>query len=251
MDIAFSFILLFLLLGPGFVFRAYSQRHEVRRAENISVSRATLTAFFVACILNGFVMLMASAGGYDIRSGDVLALLVANDQNTLHCLQQQLNTAPVPFLTYFMLTWCIALISAKGWYCALHRFGWEHVSSCLQPLARGHAPWFYLLHGYDYPEAKDIEGAYVAATVDMAGVTYLYEGLLLDFQLGEDGALDRLVLIEAERRLLTADRIGTSADDDRFYDISGHYFILKYDQITTLNVSYLVGVPDQSVISQG
>lgn len=211
MNLAFPFLLLLLLIGPGYVFRTFSQRHEVRRSENISVSRATLS----------------NQGKLAIQD-----------------LQQSLNASPWLMFSYFLMTWGGAFVAAKLWYWAVNRFAWEHVASCMSEHVRGHAPWYYLLKGFDYPESNEIEGAYVAATVDLGGKTYLYEGLLLDFQLGEDGALDRLILIEAERRLLRNDRQGTKDDDSRFYNISGHYFILKYAQITTLNVSYLVAVID-------
>lgn len=78
MNIAFPFLVLMLLMGPGFVFRTFSQRREVRNSEAISVSRATFSAFVSASVINATAVAMANVLGFEVRLGDMLMIL-AND----------------------------------------------------------------------------------------------------------------------------------------------------------------------------
>ncbi|MBT2794785.1 hypothetical protein [Paraburkholderia strydomiana] len=69
--------------------------------------------------------------------------------------------------------------------------------------------------------------------------------MLLDYEVNEHGELDRLLLVQAQRRKLDNDRVYDDdaqryADDPkRFYPIAGDVFVLRYEEIKTLNVSYL------------
>jgi hypothetical protein len=71
----------------------------------------------------------------------------------------------------------------------------------------------------------------------------LYVGVLDDFFFDSDGNLDRLILQNVARRPLSADKnkagpeIGTT--DERFYDIDGDSFVLRYQDVKTLNVQYV------------
>jgi hypothetical protein len=75
--------------------------------------------------------------------------------------------------------------------------------------------------------------------------SYLYTGVLDDYEVNEDGQLDRLLLVQAQRRTLGSDREYDAENDKyledktRFYPIAGDVFVLRYEEIKTLNVSYL------------
>ncbi|WP_342052348.1 MULTISPECIES: hypothetical protein [unclassified Cupriavidus] len=111
---------------------------------------------------------------------------------------------------------------------------------------RGEAPWYYLFSGLDHPDAREVDGTVVAAVVEFkAEGSYLCQGMMLDYEVNEAGDLDRLLLVQAQRRKLTSDRAYDAAmgqheeDTNRFYPIAGDVFVLRYDEIRTLNVTYL------------
>lgn len=90
------------------------------------------------------------------------------------------------------------------------------------------------------------DGTVVAAVVEFkAEGSYLYQGMMLDYEVNEAGDLDRLLLVQTQRRKLTSDRAYDAAmnqheeDTNRFYLIAGDVFVLRYDEIRTLNVTYL------------
>lgn len=75
---------------------------------------------------------------------------------------------------------------------------------------------------------------------------YLYVGKLESFEFDRIGQLDRLVLKQASRRLLSKDREPQdgyrqdSKEDLRFYPIETYYFVIRYVDICTLNVEFIV-----------
>lgn len=109
--------------------------------------------------------------------------------------------------------------------------------------------WFYLLSGeitefVEYPEdLGKVDGVYLTTIVHHSGKDYLYRGIVADFFFDKSGNLDRVLLTLAHRRPLLADReAGREFDhdeiDDRYYSIEGDYFILRYSEMSTINLDY-------------
>lgn len=98
------------------------------------------------------------------------------------------------------------------------------------------APWYYLLSGADFARDDVPDLISIAAVVEVSGEPVLYVGSLVDYYFDAEGKLDRLVLEAVQRRPLAADRRMGRA---RFYDIAGDYFVLRYEQIMSLNVRYI------------
>ena len=114
--------------------------------------------------------------------------------------------------------------------------------------------WHYILTGefFDFPRAnidldkssvEDIEFVFVDALIEINDSSYLYDGILVDYELSNDGGLDFIIIKSAERRKIQADREfgedGNRLDNtDLYYPISGHMLILKYSEIKNLNFSY-------------
>lgn len=241
MDIAFPALLIFLLVGPGFVFRELNQRREVRAAETAPFSRATLSALFYAVLINTIACLLVSFLGYEIRLGDLYLLLVQPDglQHQQTLWQHDWNEHADRLLGYLIGIWLGAACVASVWREFASSVGLERPGRWLSGVFRGDAPWFYLLTGADHP--SEVDGTFIAATVGMEGDVFLYQGLLANFELAADGKLDRLVLTQTSRRLLSNDRGADLIENgQRFYAISGDQFVLNYDQVSTLNISYLV-----------
>jgi hypothetical protein len=101
----------------------------------------------------------------------------------------------------------------------------------------------------------------VQATVEQAGVPYIYQGILNHFYFKENSEqLDRLVVGHAARRRLRDDDAsqqerdpetvseshgnGHYLADERWYNIHAHHFVIKYEQITDLSLLVYVHQPN-------
>lgn len=83
----------------------------------------------------------------------------------------------------------------------------------------------------------------ISAIIEVAKDAVLYVGVLDDFFFDSEGKLDRLILQGVVRRPLSADKNTASPDaaagDERFYDVDGDSFVLRYEDVKTLNVQYV------------
>jgi hypothetical protein len=80
----------------------------------------------------------------------------------------------------------------------------------------------------------------VAAVVNFGGRCYVVRGFVSDFFVKPTGELDRIVLEFADRRPLEADRDVSATDaPERYYQIEGDSFVLRYSEAITLNVQYV------------
>ena len=71
----------------------------------------------------------------------------------------------------------------------------------------------------------------------------LYDGILVDYELSNQGGLETISITNAQRRKLADDsgitKKGTKKDNSsKYYPISGHILILKYVEIKNLNFTY-------------
>lgn len=89
----------------------------------------------------------------------------------------------------------------------------------------------------------DFDGVAVSATVEHDDSTFLYTGFLVGCPLDDNGDPKQLILQGASRRKFENDKQETEAGKqlpNRFYRIDGHYFVLEYSKISTLNLSYII-----------
>jgi hypothetical protein len=95
-------------------------------------------------------------------------------------------------------------------------------------------------------DAQDIDGVYLSAAVDQGPESLLYRGVVTDFWFDRNGNLDRILLTLAHRRRLSEDKempsngdtSSTTLPDERYYDIEGDYFLLRYSETKTINLDY-------------
>lgn len=112
--------------------------------------------------------------------------------------------------------------------------------------------WFYILTGEilsfreEESRSRSIDGVFLSAIVDHAKESFLYRGIIKDWTFDSAGRLDTIRLALPHRRLLTSDRkkpLGALAGkyvepDDRYYEIRGDVFVLRYAEIKTMNLDY-------------
>ena len=110
--------------------------------------------------------------------------------------------------------------------------------------------WHYILNGefYDFPRAnislkkdtvQDIEFVFVDALIETNDGSYIYDGILVDYELSGDGGLETITLAESERRKLLDDKkTEEEYSKSHYYSIDGHILLLKYSEIKNLNFTY-------------
>jgi len=109
--------------------------------------------------------------------------------------------------------------------------------------------WYYLLSGETMKFGEvdgndgDVDGVYLTTVVHHSNEDYLYRGIVADFFFDKSGNLDRLLLRNVLRRSLSNDRNSdepfNNLPDERYYDIKGDYFLLRYSEISTINLDYI------------
>jgi hypothetical protein len=103
----------------------------------------------------------------------------------------------------------------------------------------------------------DFEFVFVSVVVTMGeGPPVLYWGVLSDYFFDESGRLEKIVLEGAQRRSLLSEEDRPSEpgaqedapqaasdmppESERFYAVRGAYLVIRYENVQTLNVEYMV-----------
>jgi len=170
----------------------------------------------------------------------------------------------------------LAILLAHVLKWVVSEFGLDRRNGLLSGVFRfKKAPWYYLLSGADFEKNKKPDFIQIAAVVCLGSQSYIYQGVLEFYYPDERGQLDRIVISNASRRLLSDDarpfpartqalsrdrdvertgelpRRRKDSPQSRFYPIVGDYFVLHYDEMATLNVRYMKLVDSSPAQSMG
>lgn len=242
MNVALPALIIFFVLLPGFIFRIRFKRVErtsldfspfgrIAAGAVISAAVAHLAWLTLSCLLFGqrfeplvLMQLLSSAPASQIEA----AAAVANDFDWIAAY----------FVTLLFASFAVPML--LRW--AITKYRLDRASSPLRPMLRFHeAPWYYLLTGADFEEDEAPDFVIVAAIIEVGKEAMLYTGVLDNFYFDSEGQLDRLVLQGVARRSLARDK--SAADEaqeaDRFYQVDGDSFVLRYSEMITLNVQYV------------
>jgi hypothetical protein len=255
-NVAFSALLVFLLLLPGFLFRTYFKRAEKVVLDVKPFGQAAIDAFLAAIVLDTFwYWLAVFVTGRRVDFAALLTLIAGEKSAELESAIAKLATDPWHPGLFFGSLYAFAILAAFLLRRAVTRWRLDRRGAPLANFLRFDTPWYYLFTGYDREIAPN--GVAIGAVVSLGGTAYLYTGVLVEYFLDDQGQLNRLVLASAARRPLSED---ASQDDDaltewvavdeplaetipsaseRFYPIEGDYFVLRYSEVLTLNVRYL------------
>jgi len=237
-NLALPALVVFLLLLPGFI-----SRSQVKLTERDKLDYSP----FGTVVTEGFLWSLA------LHLLWLLACTLGERYLDLRILLGLLSSAPA------VQAEAIARADAQAGQIALY-FGSQLLAAALlTPLTRRlisrwhldrggspvawllrfrRAPWYYLLSGADCARDEVPDLVSVAAVVDVAGEAVLYVGTLVDYYFDAEGKLDRLVLEAVQRRPLRTDK-ADSPEPTPFYRIDGDYFVLRYEQVMSLNVRYV------------
>jgi hypothetical protein len=104
--------------------------------------------------------------------------------------------------------------------------------------------WHYLFEGEIRSDLPRPEFVVVAVTVEHAGQTYLYVGVLRHYAVDRQGELARLHMNSVVRRPIGEDRRHGQEQQlpdrtGRFYPITGDELVIVFRDVRTLNVRYM------------
>ncbi|MEQ8686738.1 MAG: hypothetical protein RIE86_15670 [Imperialibacter sp.] len=277
MNIAFSTILIFLLLLPGLAFRRLYYTGEFSK----EYFRSTTFEIFALGIIPSIILHVL---GYNLLP-----------QITPFSISLYFNLIEIPKISIDFRTIGL-LLSGQGDY-AFHKEVFENLGARLNSIAlyfittisagaffgvafrifirrlkldrrfkllRFQNEWHYILSSeiLDFPKVKrngyydnngqEVEAVWIDALVDTDEGSILYTGIVEDYKLSKEGGLELLYLVNSYRRYLRDDEKSLSNKDlleeeaedgefdatDGYYRLPDHYFILKYESILNLNVFY-------------
>jgi len=242
MSIALTGILVFLLLVPGFIYRRFYYSEEFSKqyfTENFFI--AFSSSFFPSLLLYLSLLFIVSIDGYKVDV-EILGNLLSNNENASKALAKLESTFKE--ITIFHLI--LYVLSALSGYVVRKTVRFYKLDR-LSKFFRFQNTWHYIFSGefFDFKRTdyelsrnsvEDIELIYVDALVQTLEGTIIYDGILISYDLAKTGGLDRIVLTQVQRRFMKDDQ--NKETKEKYYNIPGHVFILPFDKILNLNLTY-------------
>jgi hypothetical protein len=235
MNIAFSAILILLLILPGFVFSVAFYNIDHRPINYVPLTHKAVVSLFASCAFHVIWLSMLYSLNHTLSFHPLLTLIAGTQDSEYTQAIESISLDNIfGFFKYFISIYLFAFCIGK-----LARYLIKKMELDRFPFFRLETKWHYLFGGHDWEKGAP-DGVIIAATHELAGEGYLYLGLLKDFHLDDEGNLDRLILTSVGRRNIHADKsYPQEGTKERFYPIDGDCLILKYCEIKTLNVQYL------------
>ena len=252
MSLALSTLVFFLFLVPGIVFRKLYYSEEFSK----QYFKESIFAVFISTILPSLFFQTLWFFSADILTKYYVDLEIFGNllsSSPKPSTFENIQNFSVQILMYQASMLIVAATSGYVFRKIVRYKNWDR----RKKIFRFQNHWHYILKGefYDFPRAnislkndtvRDIEFVFVDALIETADGTYIYDGILVDYELSNNGGLDTISLAETERRKLTDDRQKRSEDsrdsnsksDNPYYTIEGHILLLKYCEIKNLNFTY-------------
>lgn len=248
MSIALSTLVLFFLLIPGVAFRRFYYSEEFSR----EYFKETFFGVFIATILPSLVFqflwyFLANALGYTVN------LFTLGDIVSSQPLKESFENIQVNSKEILLYNFSMFLAAGFVGYLfkqIVRNKRWDRKFKFF----RFQNSWHYILKGefFDFPRAEialerdaveDIEFVFVDVIIEINGESYLYDGIMVDYELSRNGGLDTISITSAQRRKLDDDstfsKKGKKKDNSsKYYPIDGHILVLKYSELKNLNLVY-------------
>ena len=262
MNIAFSTLVVFLLLIPGLAFlRLYYSEEFSKEYFKTSFFEVVISALLPSIILHSVFCLLIYIIG-DSVSLIVIGKLIAGDNKDIQEGIKNIQDNIWGIVAYYL---CITLFASfLGIYLRMHvrTRGYDRTIKLL----RFQNYWHYILSGeilqfptlpihirklatkkeIDHEEKKNfIDLTYVDALVATNEGSIIYTGILVDYQLTKLGeGLNLITLKGVSRRYLSVDKdnvneeFGYREELKNYYRMPGDLFVIRYDQMINMNVTY-------------
>lgn len=263
MNLAFSALVLFLLLLPGFILHYTYSRGVWRWNSPVSFQRYTdqITFAIVSAIVIHSIstLILSSLFNVTFDWTSILRLLLntyGNDDQfypeTIQAIGGNLDRIMLYLISLYILAGSLGF--AAHWTVRKLKLDRRY------KFFRFENEWYYLLSGEalefpesnvpeeDIPEKEDELNAFLATVVQHQDGSYLYLGIVQDFSYDTNGQLSHVILTSVLRRPLAKDResdqpqqpVVLYESDPRYYPIAGDYLHISYPDMRTINIQYFL-----------
>lgn len=271
MNIALSTLVIFILILPGIIYRRFYFTEEFSK----QYFKQSIFGIFTSSVVPALVLhiiwyflvpifsdttISLNILGYFFSQGDNLVIAFENIQKfDIEIAIYQISILSFAAVSGFLSKYLIRFYKLDR----------------RRKLFRFQNSWHYLFTGefFDFPKAafdldkddvKHIEYVYVDALLEIKEGSFIYEGILVDYELSKDGGLEYIILKETYRRLLSDDEkskillrnqenVGSLSvkedtevyseetignTEDFHFPIRGHIVVIPYKDIKNINFAY-------------
>ena len=250
MNVALPALIAFFLLLPGFIFRTNLKRAERTSLDFSPFGQVVAEAILWALVLHLAWLWLAHIAFQHTFEPVVLMKLLSSapapQSEASDAVGRQFNWIGAYFGSLIGVSYLIPKIVRF----VISRCRLDRADARFSSLFRFHqAPWYYLLTGADFKAEDAPDLIVVSAIVEVGKEAVLYVGILDEFYVDAEGQLDRLVLQGVARRPISSDKKAgqtKASQDNRFYNVDGDSFVLRYSEVITLNIQYVRLTPDDA-----
>ncbi len=242
MEIAIGALVIIVLLLPGISFRKgyfseeFSNQYTIKDFFQLFVN-----TFIPSVILYLLSLPIISIIGYSYNIKVLIGLVSSNDNLFEKSLEHVYNTQTE--ILVFQLV--INIISFIIGYWLKNFFIKKSIDSKFE-FFRYKNIWHYVLSAkfIDFERSQiqlysdnveDVDITFVDALVSVGNKVFIYNGMLVDYQLASEGNLDFLIVKDVQRKQI---------DKKKFKDVNGHVVVLKYENIINLNLTFIEAEED-------
>lgn len=249
MNIAIGALVLLLLIFPGILFRyAYLSGPYSRKNFQSSLSDEVVLSLIPAFLIQTLAyVIIEPVSGTDVDVS-LLIRLVSQVSSVSSAEFNTIESSLLLFSVYNIITCSFGFLSGKLFRNFVAKNNWDIKYHSL----RFNNEWYYLLSGriIDFPgnvgDSRNINMVRVDVLSESQGNTIIYSGILREFYLSKADGLDRIYLTNVYRRKLTDDsprELTAPIEqefDDRYYKMPGDIFVIPYQQIRNINITYYI-----------
>lgn len=243
MDIALGGLIILLLLLPGISFRKgyfsqeFSNQYTIKDFFQLFINTLFPSLIFYLLILP---IIFLFGYFYDFK---VLLGLLSSEESLITYSINKIDYFKVEIISFQIIINIIAfyigctlrgLIVSKSYDAKFKFFRYKNI-------------WHYLLSAkfiffersqieLNNNKVEDVDVTFVDALLTIGDQSFIYTGILVDYELSSDGSLDLLYLKEAQRKEIKSNSKSTKS---KYKDINGNIIILKYENIVNLNLSFI------------
>ena len=251
MNIALATLTLLVILYPGFLFRRFYFTEEFSREyfkQNVTdlIFSSILPGFLIHFL--GYFLFIKGRTQIDVITIGTLLSGTSDADKVTHAFKAVYEKAPF-LIRYFT---GVSLVGMTAGFLSKLTVRKLKLDRKIK-LFRFQNEWHYIFSGeiLDFPKvpgkADDIDCSYVDALVKTDEGTVIYTGLLTDYILTREGGIDRIYLTSVKRRFLKDDvksqdisleQKQKNEEDDRYYYLPGQFFIIPYNLVINLHITY-------------
>jgi hypothetical protein len=242
MTLALPALVLALALLPGWLARSRIRHIEGHGRDHTPLAQAWAEALLWAGVLHAGLLGLGSLSGVPLVPAGVVLKLLSPEPAVQTGALAALGAQASGIAAYGAVLVAIAHFGPSIARRLIVRHRLDRRGARFGALLRpSRASWYYLLSGADFAADALPDLVVVTTVVDVAGQPWLYKGILDEYFIDRDGQLERLILQQVVRRpLATGQPAAASArPQDRFEPVEGDCVVLRYSEISTLQVEYI------------